>query len=217
MKNSLKESIITSLITYIVFFLIFISLYNIWILEKYAVYLSMWLLFFLIKDILLFFVDIKKITLIKTDINRVKKDFSSWSLSFWAYSLFFNRLYFFPTILVIYMLFILVNQLGLLEWKESVYELIHTNILWITIVSWVLTTFKEDIDKDYQKTIKSSKTIDNNILLNYALSLVWAYIILLQTNWLWALSYIIGIVSGLLIFLVWISILEDDESEKEII
>lgn len=215
MKNDLKEKIITSISIYVVFFLISIYFYNIWTIEKVSVYLTMGLLFFLIKDILLFFVDIKEVTVIKNDIKKLKKDYKFWKLSFSKYYLFLNRIYFFPTVLVVYLLFILINQLGLLTLKDGIYDLLNTNILWITILSWILTTFKEDIDTHYQKTIKTSTWLDKNILLTYWLSLSWAYIILLQTSWLWTLSHIISLVSGLLIFLVGISILEDDELEEQ--
>ncbi len=211
MKSKLREKAIASISMYIIFFLISIYLYNKWYLDRYAIAVTIWLLFLLIKDILLFFIDFDEVDEITNKIDKLNKDYNSSLISFWDYSLFLNRNYFFPIILVIYLIFILFYQLGVIYLWNSMYNLINSNLLWITVISWFMTTFNEDIDKKYQTKSKTINWLYKNILTSSILSVIWAYIILLQVYSLWFLWYVISLVSGLLIFFVGISIMLEEK------
>lgn len=212
MNPKIKEKIITSLSMYIVLFLISFYFYKIWNLEDFAVFITLWLLIMVIKDIMLFFINFEKVTTIKNSMKKLKKNYQSWDLSFWDYYIFLNRNYFFPWVLIFYLIFILLYQIELLDFlPDSLYTLINSNLLWIVVVSWVMTTFREWVDKPYQRKIKSYEWLYKNLIINTLLSIVWTFIILIQTTWLWYLSYIISFIAWLLIFLVGVSIMEDEE------
>lgn len=215
MNLKIKEKIITSLSMYVVLFLISFYFYKIWNLEDFAVFITLWLLIMIIKDIMLFFISFEKITTIKNSIKKLRKNYQSWDLSFWDYYIFLNRNYFFPGVLIFYLVFILLYQIELLDFlPDSLYTLVNSNILWIVVVSWVMTTFREWVDKAYQRKIKSYEWLYKNLVINTVLSIVWTFIILIQTTWLWYLSYIISLIAWLLIFLVGVSIMEDEIEPK---
>jgi hypothetical protein len=140
--------------------------------------------------------------------------FSKGRIWFLNWILIFNRNIFFPFILVFYMIYLLIWQTHLF-WldKKSLFILINQNyLLWLTIFSWILTVFRENIDDRYFYEKLEWWIFSKNILLTISLSLFGTYIIFNQVVKLGLLSYPISIISGILIFLVWISILEDDEN-----
>ncbi|PID86275.1 hypothetical protein CSB08_01275 [Candidatus Gracilibacteria bacterium] len=211
MKSKLREKAIASISMYIIFFLISIYLYNKGYLDRYAIAVTIGLLFLLIKDILLFFIDFDEVDEITNKIDKLNKDYNSSLISFGDYSLFLNRNYFFPIILVIYLIFILFYQLGVIYLGNSMYNLINSNLLGITVISGFMTTFNEDIDKKYQTKSKTINGLYKNILTSSILSVIGAYIILLQVYSLGFLGYVISLVSGLLIFFVGISIMLEEK------
>lgn len=210
-KQTIREKIITTILMYVLLWAITIYYYTIWVLEKYAVYITLWLLILILKDILMYFVSFEKITVVKNSLAKLKKAYSASQVSFGDYYLFMNRNYFFPTVLIAYLVFILLYQIKIIFMWDSLYTLINSNFLWIVVVSWVLTTFREDFDKTYQRKVKSYQWLYKNIVINSVLSVLWALIIMWETLDLWVLSYIISLIAGLLIFLVGISILEEEE------
>lgn len=212
MNIKIRDKIITSISMYLVLFMISIYFYRLWSLEKYAGYITIWLLMIIIKDIMLFFIDFEKVTTIKNSMNKLQKNYLAWHISFWDYYIFINRNYFFPAILIFYLVFILLRQIDLLDFIwDSMYTLINTNILWLVVVSWVMTTFRETVDKTYQRKVKSYEWLYKNLIINTILSILWSFIILIQTEDLWMLSYFIWLIAGILIFLVWVSIMEEEE------
>ncbi len=212
MNIKIRDKIITSISMYLVLFMIFIYYYRLWSLEKYAGFLTIWLLMMIIKDIMLFFIDFEKVTTIKNSMNKLQKNYLAWHISFWDYYIFINRNYFFPSILIFYLVFILLRQIDLLDFIwDSMYTLMNTNILWLVVVSWVMTTFREEVDKTYQRKVKSYDGLYKNLIINSILSILWAFVILIQTVDLWMLSYFIWLIAGILIFLVWVSIMEEEE------
>ena len=214
----MKNSLIKTILIYIVFFIIVFVLYKYEKIETYAIYLILSFVWILIKDILLYLVNVESRYFPRFDKWRLFKDFKKSRISFINFSLVLNRNLLFPVVLVWYMIYLLIWQTKLF-WLDdaSLYEAINSNyLLWITIFSWILTIFKEDIDKKYFYDELVWWYYNKNIILTVVLSLLWTYIIFNQVIKLWLLSYPISIISGILIFLVWISILEDDDSEEEV-
>ena len=210
----MKNSLIKTIITYIIFILIFVFLYKIWKFKNYWLYFVLWLVFIIIKTILDYFVWETKTYSKKFEFKRLNKEFKKWKIWFINYILVLNRNIIFPFILTIYMIYLLINQTHLFELDNiKIFKFINQNyLLWITIFSWILTVFKENIDEKY--LIEKMDNIYKNVLLTVFLSVLWTYIIFNQVIKLWFLSYPISIISGILIFLVWISILEDNEEEN---
>jgi len=210
----MKNSLIKTIITYIIFILIFVFLYKIWKFKNYWLYFVLWLVFIIIKTILDYFVWETKTYSKKFAFKILNKEFKKWKIWFINYILVLNRNIIFPFILTIYMIYLLINQTNLFELDNiKIFKFINQNYLfWITIFSWILTIFKENIDEKY--LIEKMDNIYKNVLLTVFLSVLWTYIIFNQVIKLWFLSYPISIISGILIFLVWISILEDNEEEN---
>ena len=214
----MKKSIIQSILIYISFWILAYLMYKIWSIEKYKIHLILWLVLISIKDILIYFFEKKKTLKTSHSFKKVINDFDENNIWFVYIWLFINRNYLFPVILTIYMIFLLIWQTKIFNLNDlEVFKLINSNILlWITIFSWILTIFKEDKDNKYKKEKITYKGIWSNLLLTVGLSILWTYIIYIQTMTLWFLSYPTSMISGILIFLVWISILDDDEKEAAI-
>jgi hypothetical protein len=210
MKKSIKKSIWI----YIFFFFSIFLFYKIWNLEQYKIPLILGFILIFIKDILLYLFEIKEKLKISYNLKQIFSDSDKWKIK-WSYLyLFLNRNYFFPFILVLYLVFLLISQTKIF-WLNNleIFKNINSNVLLsITIFSWILTIFKEEKDEEYKIEKITSYWIWLNILLTIWLSILWTYIIFNQVIKLGFLSYPISIISGILIFLVWISILEDDEN-----
>lgn len=211
----MKQNIIKSLLIYIFFFISFFIFYKLEILENYKIYLIIWFLLILIKDILIFFYEKEKTLKIRYDFKKIYLNLENNKISGTYFLLFINRNYIFPFILILYMIYLLISQTHLFKIDEyQFYKNINENLLLsITIASWILTIFKEEKDNNYKKEKLTYSWIWFNILLIIFLSIIWTYIIFIQTIKLWILSYPISIISGILIFLVWISILENNKKE----
>jgi len=209
----MKNSLIKSILIYIVFFIIIYILYETKKIEVYNIYLILIFVWIIIKDLLLYFVDKDKKYLKKFDKSKLYKDFKRSRIWFIDFTIISNRNIFFPIILVIYMIYLLTWQIHLF-WLDKKWLFLWINqnyLLWITIFSWILTVFKENKDEKYFYEELEWWIFSKNIILTILLSLFGTYIIFNQVVKLGLLSYPISIISGLLIFLVWISILEDDE------
>lgn len=205
MKKNIKKSIYM----YILFWISILLFYKSWILDTYKVYLILWFVLIIIKDVLQYFFQIQKVTQIHYNTSQI---FSSENTLYYKI-LFTNRHYIFPTVLIIYMIILLISNTHIF-WLDSlsIFQMIDKNIfLWITILSWILTIFKENNDEFYKQEFQSTKWVALNLILTIILSILWTYIILIQTQFLWWLTYPISIISGILIFLVWISILDENE------
>lgn len=83
------------------------------------------------------------------------------------------------------------------------------------VISGIATIFQEDKEKKYEYEVKSKNYTIFAFVLIFILSLLWAYIILWQTERLGNLSFMISFISGVLIFLVGSLVLEDDENEEK--
>lgn len=213
MKNLTKVDVLFTIFIYIWYFSLFFYAYKFQVLENYALYLCLWLVLLFIKDILKYFIDKFSFKTTKNNLSKLFFDFTNSKINNIYLFLYLNRNYLFPFILIVYMIFLLVKQTHIFGLDKYKLFLFNENILLgVTIFSGILTIFKDDKDKNYILEVKKNSYL--YILLTILLSLLWTYIILEQTIKLWNLSYIISIISWILIFLVWISILEDDEESN---
>ncbi len=212
----MKKSIIKTIIIYLLFICIALFLYKLNIFDKYKTIIISLFNLLIIKDILIHFYEKKEIQTIKNDKKKLFNDYNKKKISSFYLISFLNRNYFFSIILVIYLIYLLIWQTHIF-WldKITLFKLINQNILlWVTIFSWILTISNEKQDKNYQIIEKNTKSINKSIILTIFLSTLWTYIILDQTIKLWLLSYAISIISWILIFLIWMSILDDEEKIK---
>ncbi len=172
----------------------------------YQKYLFLWLLLLILKDIFIHFIQIKplKIKVLKTSDEEV------W---FFSRLIIFNRKKFFPSILIIYIVQLLVKQTNIWDLQNLIiFQIFSDNFLLIwVVISGILTLLKENLEEKYEEEIESMDYSILGIILSFSLSLLWAYMILSQTMRLGNLSYIIALISGLLIFLIWVMILEEEK------
>ena len=204
-NNKIKQDIFL----YVMFLGLSYIFYKVGIIKDCSIYLIILLLVFFIKDILKYFYEfntiaVEKVNYFKLFTNKTVKNIELF--------LVLNRNIVFPSLLVIYMIYLLIKQTHLWwlqKYISNVNELQQNILLWVVIISGILTVFKEDIDKKYLE--KKHVYPWFHIILTIVLSVLWTYIIFNQVVKLWNLAYVISLISGLLIFLVWISILEDEK------
>lgn len=176
--------------------------------SSYQKYIFLWLLLLVLKDIFIYFYEFRDINTTSLDTKKMDQDNISWIIR----GLIFNRRYIFPFVFISYIVLLLINQTKVFWLELNINENI---LLIIAIVSWILTIFKDEVEKKYEIEIPSPLYTSTLIILTFVLSILWTYIILEQTSKLWNLSYIISFVSWVLIFLTWIMILEDDEEIED--
>lgn len=219
MKKRMKNSLKLTFLLYIVFFIILFFIYKYEKINDYNIYIILVFVWLVIKDILFYFVDVSGKKNRKIDIKKLFKNFRRSRIGYIDFTLVFNRNFLFPLVLISYMVYLLIWQTKIFDLYELEYfKLINDNyLLVITIVSWILTIFKESIDEKYFYEELGWWYFSKNIILIIILSLFWTYIIFKQVFILWNLVYPISIISGILIFLVWISILDDEDNEKVIL
>lgn len=174
-------------------------------------YLVMALLVLIIKDILLYLVVLKPTK--KIGIRKQELGIGDGKVHRY---LLYNRTYIFPTVLVIYLIYILIKQTHVRNMQNTIpYLIINESVLLgIVIVSGIFTIWKEDKDKQYQEVKESMRSTYISIGLSIFLSLLGTYIIygqIIQLGWI---AYIMSAIAGVLIFLIGIMIVEDDEQEK---
>ena len=152
---------------------------------------------------------------ITTDLDAVDKDIKDHKIHKFYYYLILNRTYIFPALLVVYLLYLLIKQTSLRNLDHSIFFALinETTLLVLVLLSWIGTIVWEDKDKQYQKIIQSKRSTYGTLWLTTLLSLLWWYIIYLQTQSIGAISVPISGISGILIFLIWVLILEDDRKE----
>jgi len=210
----MSQKIKTSLWIYLLFTVMFI--YHIYSgnFSQYSEYFILWLLLLIIKDFLTHTYSIKS-----TEYNMVnyKKLFidTSGPMSFTWVFLILNRNLFFPLLLVIYLCIFILEQTDIftLTFPEI---FTWTWLMLTTIISWICSTINEKIDSTYIIKSRSFVLSQIHIFLSIVLSLSWAYIIMIQTASLWPISYAISLLSWCIIFLVWISLLEDDDKWENV-
>ena len=167
----------------------------------------------LCKDILLFFGEIPAIKESVLDWGRVEKQFQKWKLPRWYKLALVNRRYLFPTFLTLYMLYLLVKQTHIRDLYLSIWFLALDEqlLLFLTVISGIATIFGEQYDQQFEQTKISQTKAYGYIALSFVLSVLWGYIVLQQVLKLGVLGIIIANIVIVLIFLVGMSLLDEEE------
>jgi hypothetical protein len=170
------------------------------------------LVLLVIKDVLLYMVDCKATSKETYDRDSIKHDKKNRMY----YYVLKNRVYVFPVVLSIYLIYLLIKQTHLWNLHNNIfYEIINENFLLVLVIlSGILTIFKEDKDTHYKRVTQSMTQTYTHIWLSIFLSLLGTYILYGQVMQLWWISYIISGIVGILIFLIGILIIEDEEDKK---
>jgi len=221
----MTKKLSSTLLFYVIWLVIVIMRVSLGTFQDVALWLILVLVALVIKDVLLYFVILKpskKITYIGIgewgmENGEWRMGNGKWGMSGRLYRyLLMNRVYVFPAVLVIYLIYLLIKQTHLWNLENNIfYQIINENVLLgIVIVSWILTVWKEDKDKKYQKITQSMSSTYISLALSIFLSLLWTYIIYGQTIALGRISYCISSIAGILIFLIGVMIIEEDGNEK---
>ena len=149
-----------------------------------------------------------------TDLDAVNLDIKGHKLHKIYYYLIINRVYVFPALLVLYLVYLLIKQTHLRNLNNALFFALidETLLMTLVIVSGIATIFREIKDKKYQKELLSKKSTYITLWLSIVLSVLGWYIIYLQTNVIGAISVPISSIAGVLIFLIGVLILEDEET-----
>jgi hypothetical protein len=203
----LKNTSLTILL-YIIWLIILIMRISLHSFEEVWLWLILVFVILAIKDVLIYMVDIKPTKKISYDRNKIKK---GWLY----YYLLINRVYIFPFFLALYLIYLLIKQTHVYNLNNNIFYLILNEnfLLAIVIISGILTIRHEWADKKYQKKSTSLWSTYLHIGLSIILSLLGVYIILWQVVILGWIGYVISGIAGILIFLIWILIIEEDDEE----
>ncbi len=209
-----NKLIVDIIVPYIFWFSIFLQFYVKNTLNNFSTELLLWLVFIVCKDIYIYFTDIKTLKTMKIDYSLLKSD----NLKLWPYIIILNRKYIFPILLVLYIIILLIVQTKIFGLdKLYIVNLINQNVLLAFVaISWIITIFRDEIEKKYELEIKSPIYTGLILILVFVLSILGTYIILTQTLKLWVLAYLISFISWILIFLVGILVLEEDDDNKNL-
>lgn len=209
----MKQSIKKVAIPYILF--LCLLGYNIYTknFEEYSSSFVLVLLIIIIKDTLHYSLPNFSHTHKTFNYKKLVQDF--WTtLSVKHIFFFINRHYIFPFLLILYLVILFL-------WQTHVFDIQLPKIfLWnlpltLTIISWFFTIFHEKLDNQYNIHVKSLPRTQIHIGLSIILSVLWAYTIIIQTENLWNLSLAVSFLSGIIIFLVGISLLEDEDNKTD--
>ena len=182
--------------------------------EQVGVWLILAGVCLVIKDILLYLFTPLPTQTSTYDLSKVKRGSKVRDTLY--YYILLNRVYIFPTILVVYLGHLLITQTHVRNLHYSIlYQIINENALLIMLlISWVFTTIQTTKDQAYQKDLRSMKATYTNIGLTILLALVWTYIICGQIMHLGWIGYVLSGMAGVLIFLVGFMITEEERGNK---
>lgn len=150
-----------------------------------------------------------------TNLDAIEQDIKENKLHKIYYYLIINRSYIFPILLVVYLIYLLIKQTQIRNLHHTLFfVLLRENLLLILVlISGITTIFKENKDKIYQKEILSKKSSYISLWLSVILSILGWYIIYIQTINIWAISIAISSIAWVLIFLIWVLIIEEDNDK----
>jgi len=206
-----KAKILTSLGWYLIWVIIF------WLLgfadSQHTRRLLLILVALLIKDITQYAIQLTPMTTTSYDLTQIKQWYMDQKISIRYYLAFVNRIYFFPFILTVYLIYLLIQQTQLRDLHLSVRYLLldETVLLVITIVSGLWLVYQDDQDTKYKKTTTSLTASYMYYYFSALLGLLSTYIIYLQVSDIWAIGATISVIAGVLVFLVGVLLLEDDK------
>ena len=178
----------------------------------------LWVTFFLIvKDVSLYAIDLTWwIPVSRTDLWLVNDLYTQKKLSTAYFLSLINRIYVFPVVLTAYLVYLLIQQTQLRDFHLSKrYLLVNEQILLLlTILSGVFLVYKQEEDKKYEiKSISRTSKI-GYYLLSIGLWGLTLYIIADQVQDLGGIGEVISLISGVLVFLVGVLLMEEEGEEK---
>ncbi len=182
--------------------------------EFRLVLIMVWLI---IKDITQYAVQFKPIPIRKFDLSWLNSLYQQKQVSLRYYLVFLNRVYFFPLILTLYLMYLLISQTQIWDLHLSLrYLMVQENfVLFLTIVSWLFLVVKEDKDKEFIRTETSIVAAYGYYIVSVVLGILSTYIIYEQVQNLWSIWTIIAIMAWVLVFLVWVLLMEEDEDHVD--
>lgn len=142
--------------------------------------------------------------------KKIAQAKQKWDITHFQYFCVFNRNIYFPVLLVGYLLLTVLWEISPV-WGSDFFPLIKSITLILTIISGILTLYWDSLDDTYMQETDSQYNYYFYMTLLIGLSLWWTYIILGQTQSLGYLGDVISLLSGIIIFLVGISLLSDEE------
>jgi len=142
----------------------------------------------------------------------VEQDKRAWTISLVYHMLLINRMYIFPVLLTIYLTYLVIAQTGIfwLDYSILFLALEEQLLLILTIISWIAMVIQEDKDDRYIGMSMSRSGLYMYIVLGMVLGVLWWYIVLQQTLSLWWLGIVIANIAGLLIFFVWLLLVDEE-------
>jgi len=192
----------------------------VWVLFRLVPWWWVWLLlmlvFLVIKDISLYAIEFRPLTRTLIDWKKIQKQYTQNNISSRYYLALLNRTYFFPIILSVYLWYLLIQQTHLRDLDLSIRYLgiNETALLLLTILSWIFLVYQEEKDTSFQNTTTSLTATYVYYLLSVVLWWLSAYIIYKQVHDLWTIWDTISVISWVLVFLVWILLMEEEPKEK---
>ncbi len=205
MNPKIRKNIYTSVLSYFIFGgLVFVQGVEFLTTHKYIIVPLFTAL--LIRDIVQFAYTSTPTRGKKLALWNILSDYKDSSLSFIQVFYIINRNYLFPAFLFLYIWLQIFAEI----WNYSVS--INNKLLLVGIVLGFCIIFNNHLDEKYMKTNTWKPYF--YITLSVLLSAITTVLILNQTSSLWFMSYGISIAWGVLLFLVWISILKEEDEEK---
>lgn len=215
-RLSTKQLIISSVVLWVVAAVILVWS---WFRDIALPGIERWLLLPLIlciKDTLLYGYLSEPIVSRMIDWQQVMDDRDKQQNPTWYPSVLANRIYVFPVLLTIYLLYLLIEQTWLwwLQYSIPFLALQSDILLVLMIVSGIALLFGSSYDEQYQKKYKSKKLVRAYIALSVVLSILGGYIVLQQVLTLGVLWIVIANIAWYIIFLVGLVLLDEEEDNK---
>lgn len=217
-STSKRNTLINSGISYILLAIIILVSTKFSLFRTFLVWFLMVFVLFVIRDMILIFWIEKHLHHRVFDWKLFFQDIKWWTLKKWDALCIVNREVIFPFFLISYIVLILLKQLDIFSLSTILtqYFFIEYWLLIFVSLSWFLTIWREKLDEVYYKNIASKVRTRLFIVTIIALSLLAVAIIFRETASLGLLSIPISTISGILIYLIWILLLEEKEWVEEI-
>ncbi|MBP9779906.1 hypothetical protein KBD33_04785 [Candidatus Gracilibacteria bacterium] len=217
-STSKSNSLITSGISYVLLAIIILVSTKFSLFRTFLVWFLMVFVLFVIRDMILFFGIEKHLHHRVFDWKLFFQDIKSGTLKKWDALCIVNREVVFPFFLISYIVLILLKQLDIFSLSTILtqYFFIEYGLLIFVSLSGFLTIWREKLDEVYYKSITSKVRTRLFIVMIIVLSLLAVSIIFRETASLGLLSIPISTISGILIYLIGILLLEEKEGDGEI-
>ncbi len=171
----------------------------------------------IIKDITQYAVQLDPIIITRYDLSRIQSWFATKQISARYYIAFLNRIYFFPFVLTVYLIYLLIQQTQLRDRHLSIWYLLldETFLLVLTILSWLWLVYQDDQDDTYKTSSHSLVAAYMYYYLSAGLGILSTYIIYQQVQDLDTIWSLISVIAWVLVFLVWVLLIQEEEEEEK--